>query len=98
MIITSGYNVYPNHIENVLNSHERVLTSIVVGEKHPYKGEVSKAYVVLKPGFVKSDELDEELKTHCKKNLAKYMIPDSIEYRDSLPTTKIGKADYRNVK
>ena len=98
MIISSGYNVYPNHIENVLNSHESVLTSIVVGEPHPYKGEVAKAFVVLKPDVKQSAELDAELKEHCKRNLSKYMLPATIEYRDSLPKTKIGKADYRNVK
>ena len=98
MIISSGYNVYPNHIENILNSYEKVLTSIVVGEPHPYKGEVAKAFVVLKPEFEKSDEIDADLKEHCKRNLAKYMLPAKIEYRETLPTTKIGKADYRNVK
>ncbi|MDD2504794.1 MAG: class I adenylate-forming enzyme family protein [Bacilli bacterium] len=98
MIISSGYNVYPNYIENVLNSHPSILTSIVVGEAHPYKGEVVKAFVVLKEGIKKSSKLDNELKEHCKKNLSKYMLPASIEYRDSLPQTKIGKADYRNVK
>ena len=98
MIISSGYNVYPMHIENVLNAHPDVLTSIVVGEPHPYKGEVAKAFVVLKPGVKKTAELSLALKEHCKKNLSKYMLPASIEYRDSLPQTKIGKADYRNVK
>lgn len=98
MIISAGYNVYPMHVENVLNSHPSVLTSIVIGEAHPYKGEVVKAFVVLKPGFKKTDELDAKLKEYCKKNLSKYMLPATIEYRDSLPQTKIGKADYRNVK
>jgi len=98
MIISSGYNVYPNHIENVINSHEKILTSIVVAEPHPYKGEVAKAFVVLKPEFEKTDELDKDLKEHCKRNLAKYMLPSAIEYRETLPQTKLGKADYRNVK
>lgn len=97
MIITSGYNVYPMQIENVLNSHPKVLTSIVVGVPHPYKGEVAKAYVVIRPEY-KKDDIDEELKELCKKNLSKYMIPAAIEYRETLPQTKIGKADYRNVK
>jgi long-chain acyl-CoA synthetase len=98
MIISSGYNVYPNHVENILNSHEAVLTSIVVGAPHSYKGEVVKAYVVLKPGIKQSEELDQEIKEHCKKNLSKYMLPSTIDYRDTLPVTKMGKADYRNVE
>ena len=98
MIISSGYNIYPNHIEGVLNSHPKVLTSIVVGAPHPYKGEIAKAYVVLKPEYKETEEIDQELKEYCAKNLAKYSLPSSIEYRETLPVTKIGKADYRNVK
>ena len=98
MIISSGYNIYPNYVENIINTHPKVLTSIVVGAPHPYKGEVAKAYVVLKPEFELTDEIDEEIKEHCKKNIAKYSLPVSIEYRETLPVTKIGKIDYRNVK
>ena len=98
MIISSGYNVYPNHIENVINSHPKVLTSICVGAPHPYKGEIIKAYVVLKPEFKQNEEIDASIKEHCKQNLSKYMLPATIDYRETLPQTKIGKADYRNVK
>jgi len=98
MIISSGYNIYPNHVENVINSHPKVLTSIVVGVPHPYKGEVAKAYVVLKPEYKGNDKIDAEIMEHCKTNLAKYSWPTSIEYRETLPVTKLGKADYRNVK
>lgn len=98
MIISSGYNVYPNHVENVINSHPKVLTSIVIGGPHPYKGEIVKAYVVLKPNFKENAKIDNEIREHCKKNLAKYMLPVTIDYRETLPTTKLGKSDYRNVK
>jgi long-chain acyl-CoA synthetase len=98
MIISSGYNIYPNHVENILNSHPKVLTSIVVGAPHPYKGEIAKAFVVLKPEFKLNDKIEEEIKEHCQKSLAKYSWPASIEYRETLPVTKMGKADYRNVK
>ena len=98
MIISAGYNVYPNHIENVLNSHEAVFASIVVGAPHPYKGEIVKAFVVLKPEYTQTEELDESIKDHCSKNLSKYMLPASIDYRENLPQTKMGKADYRSVK
>ena len=98
MIITSGYNVYPNNIENVINSHPSVLTSIVVGVPHDYKGEVAKAFVVLKPDAKAGPEMETEIKEHCKKHLAKFSLPASIEFRETLPVTKVGKADYRNVK
>ena len=97
MIITSGYNVYPSHIEEVIESHPAVLQCSVVGVPHPYKQEVPKAFVVLKDGFhglfVKKD-----IKDHCKKNLAKYMIPNEIVIRKKLPKTKLGKVDFNKLK
>jgi len=98
MIITAGYNVYPNHVESVINSHPKVLSSIVVGKEDDYKGEIPIAYVVLAPEFRKKGDITDELMSHCKKNLSKYMWPTSIEFRDELPVTKIGKPDYRNVQ
>ena len=97
MIITSGYNVYPSHIEEVIESHPAVLQCTVVGVPHKYKQEVPKAFIVLKEGFhglfVKS-----EIKEHCKKNLAKYMMPSEFVYRKQLPKTKIGKVDFRKLQ
>ena len=97
MIITSGYNVYPSHIESVIESHPAVLQCSVVGVPHPYKQEVPKAFIVLKEGyhglFVKS-----EIKDYCKKNLAKYAVPYEFVYRKSLPKTKIGKVDFQKLK
>lgn len=97
MIISSGYNIYPNHIENIINSHPKVLTSIVVGAPHSYKGEVAKAFIVLKPEYKLTDEIDQDIQEHCKKSLAKYSWPVSYDYRETLPVTKVGKVDYRNV-
>ncbi|MDD2504792.1 MAG: class I adenylate-forming enzyme family protein [Bacilli bacterium] len=98
MIISSGYNIYPNHVENIINNHPKVLTSIVVGTPHPYKGEVAKAFIVLKSEYKLTDEIKEEIKKHSENNLAKYSWPVAYEYRETLPVTKVGKADYRNVK
>ena len=67
MIITSGYNVYPSQIEEVLLSHEAVLNVSVIGIPHPYKKEVAKAFIVLKKGYKKSEELKEDLIKLCKK-------------------------------
>lgn len=93
MIVTSGYNVYPSHIEEIIESHPAVLQCTVVGVAHPYKQEVPKAFIVLKDGFhglfVKSD-----IKEYCKKHLAKYMVPHDFVYRKKLPKTKLGKVDF----
>ena len=94
--VSGGYMMPPS--EGSQSPKEKVLTSIVVAEPHPYKGEAVKAFVVLKPEFKKSDTIDQDLKEHLKKSLSKYMLPAKIEYRETLPTTKMGKADYRNVK
>ena len=98
MIITSGYNVYPSRIEEVLMMHEAVLTVSVVGIPHPYKVEVPKAYIVLKKGYRKSDKLILELKELCNKNLAKYAIPKEFEFRNSLPKTIVGKVDFNKLQ
>ena len=97
MIISSGYNVYPSHIEEIIEKHPAVLQCSVVGVPHPYKQEVPKAFIVLKDGFhglfIKS-----EIKSYCQKNLAKYMIPSEIVIRKKLPKTKLGKVDFNKLK
>lgn len=97
MIVTSGYNVYPSHIEEVIESHPAVLQCTVVGVPHPYKQEVPKAFIVLKEGFhglfIKS-----EIKEYCKNNLAKYMVPHEFVYRKKLPKTKLGKVDFQKLQ
>ena len=97
MIITSGYNVFPSHIESVIESHPDVLQCTVVGVPHPYKVNVAKAFIVLKEGrhslLVKND-----IKSFCKKNLAKYMVPTEFVYRKQLPKTKLGKVDFQKLQ
>ena len=97
MIITSGYNVYPSHIEEILEKHPAVLQCSVVGIPHPYKQEVPRAFVVLNDGFHRIF-IKNELKKYCKKNMAKYMIPDDIIIRKKLPKTKLGKIDFNKLK
>lgn len=97
MIITSGYNVYPSHIEEVIESHPAVLQCTVVGVPHPYKQEVPKAFIVLKEGYY-SLFVKNEIKQYCKKNLAKYMIPKEFVYRKKLPKTKLGKVDFKKLQ
>ena len=97
MIISSGYNVYPAHIEEIIEAHPAVLQCSVVGVPHPYKQEVPKAFIVLREGyhglFVKA-----EIKNYCKKNLAKYMVPHDFVFRKQLPKTKLGKVDFRKLQ
>ena len=95
MIITSGYNVYPSQLENIIDGHEKVLLSCVVGVKDKYKMQKVKAYVVLRPGVEPTDEVREELMAHCRKHIAKYAMPYEIEFREDLPKTLVGKVAYR---
>ena len=95
MIITSGYNVYPSQLENIIDGHEKVLYSCVVGVKDKYKMQKVKAYVVLRPEYKPSDEIKEELMAHCRKHIAKYAMPYEIEFREELPKTLVGKVAYR---
>ena len=97
MIISSGYNIYPAHVEQVIEEHPAVLKCTVVGIPHPYKMEVPKAYIVLKNGYSPLG-VRKSIREHCKKNLATYAIPYEFEYRKSLPKTLIGKVDFKKLQ
>ncbi len=98
MIISSGYNIYPNQIENVLEEYPAVMLSSAIGVPHPYKGEVVKVFLVLKKGYTWSKQLEEELRELCKKNLPRYSLPAEYEVRKALPKTMIGKVDFRKLQ
>ena len=98
MLIVSGYNVYPSHIEDVIMEHKDVLNCGVIGIPHPYKVQVPKAYIVLKNGVRANAKIKKEIKEYCEKNLAKYMLPKEYVFRESLPKTMIGKVDYRELE
>jgi long-chain acyl-CoA synthetase len=95
MIITSGYNVYPSQLENIIDAHELVQMSCVIGLPDPYKMQKVKAFVMLKPGIAPSEERKEILLAHLRKNVAKYAMPYDIEFREDLPKTLVGKVAYR---
>ena len=97
MIVTSGYNVYPSQIENILEGHPAVQRSCVIGVPDPYKMQKVKAFVVLKKDVQNSPELIEDIMAHCRKHIAKYAMPYVIEVRDSLPTTLVGKVAYTQL-
>lgn len=97
MIVSSGYNIYPQHIENIIDSHPDVLMSCVVAKKHPYKHQVAKAFVVLKDGIEPTEKLKEEIMNYCMKDLAKYSLPAEIEFKKNLPKTLVGKVAYTEL-
>ena len=98
MIVSSGYNLYPARIENVIEELPFVLKVCVIGIPHPYKIEVAKAFVVLKEGYDANETLRSEIYNHCVKNLAKYSLPYEIEFRNELPKTKVNKIDFRKLQ
>ena len=95
MIITSGYNVYPSQLENIIDGHEKVLISCVIGVKDSYKMQKVKAFVVLRPGYTPSEEIKKEILAYCRERIAKYAMPYDIEFREELPKTLVGKVAYR---
>lgn len=95
MIVSSGYNIYPAQIENVLDAHELVQMSCVIGVPDPYRMQKVKAFVMLVPDKKPSDAVKEELLAYCRKHIAKYAMPYDIEFKDSLPKTLVGKVAYR---
>ena len=95
MIVTSGYNVYPSQLENVIDGHEKVLLSCCIGIADDYRGQKIRAYVVPMPGIAPTQELKQELLTHCAQYIAKYALPREIVFRTELPKTLVGKVAYR---
>lgn len=98
MIISNGYNIYPTELENVINKCKYVASSVVVGIKDKIRQEAPKAVIVLKNGVQRSSEVEKEIREFCKKNIAKNAQPSEFEYTDALPTTKIGKINYRKFE
>ena len=95
MLITNGYNVYPSQLENIIDGHEKVLLSCVVGVQDPQRGQRIRAYIVPMPGIEPTDALKEEILTYCKDHIARYALPREIEFRTELPKTLVGKVAYR---
>jgi len=88
MIIVSGFNVYPNEVENVVTMHPDVFEAACVGVTGERGGEVVKVFVTLKPG---STATVDDIRDHCRENLVAYKVPKIVEFRDELPKTAVGK-------
>lgn len=95
MIVTSGYNVYPAQIENILDAHELVQMSCVIGVPDPYKMQKVKAFVKLVPDAKQDEETKQLLLDYCRENIAKYAMPYDISFKDEMPKTLVGKVAYR---
>ena len=95
MLVTSGYNVYPSQLENIIDHHDKVLISCVIGIKDEYRGQKIKAFVVPMPGVEPTEDLKQEILDYCAKHIAKYAMPREIEFRTELPKTLVGKVAYR---
>ncbi|WP_440873932.1 long-chain-fatty-acid--CoA ligase FadD [Thalassotalea sp. PLHSN55] len=94
MIIVSGFNVFPNEIEEVVMMHDGILEAAAIGVPHEVSGEVVKVFIVCKGEKV----LEKELIAHCKDNLTNYKVPKLIEYREELPKTNVGKILRRELR
>lgn len=94
MIKVSGFNVFPNEIENVLAGHPKVLEVAAIGVPDPKSGEVIKAFIVKKDQSL----TEEELKKFCHDNLTNYKVPKYFEFRMELPKTNVGKILRRTLK
>lgn len=94
MIIVSGFNVFPNEIEDVVMMHDGVLEAAAIGVTHEITGEAVKIFIVLKDKTVTSKDLIK----HCRENLTSYKVPKNVEFRDELPKTNVGKILRRELR
>ncbi len=95
MIVASGYNIFPQEIDEVLFEHPKILEACTIGVPDDYRGEAPKAYVVLRQG----ENLErEEVIAYCKQKLASYKVPRQIEFIEELPKSAVGKILRRELK
>ena len=98
LIVSSGFNVYPSQIENVIEQHEEVQISCVISVPDDFHGSRIKAFIVLRDDKEATEEIKESIIAHCKKNVTKYAMPREFEYRKELPKTLIGKVAYLKLE
>ena len=87
MVVVSGFNVYPNEIEDCLARHPGILEAAVIGVPDESTGEAVKAYVVKRDGGLS----EADIRAHCKQHLTAYKVPKRVEFRDELPKSNVGK-------
>ncbi|GAA5187363.1 long-chain-fatty-acid--CoA ligase FadD [Ferrimonas gelatinilytica] len=94
MILVSGFNVFPNEVEDVVALHNKVLEVAAVGVPHEVSGELVKIFVVRKEAGL----TEKELISHCRKHLTGYKVPKLVEFRDELPKSTVGKILRRELR
>ncbi len=97
LIISSGYNIYPSYVENIILKNKYVDTCAIIGIPHPYKKQAVKAYIVLKEDIKLTNSIKKQIKKYCEENLARYSWPYEYEYRQELPKTLVGKISYKEL-
>lgn len=97
MIISSGYNIYPLELEEIICKHPDVKDCVVVGIEDKIKKQVPKAVIVLKEGIEDNYSEMKKILDYCKENMAAYEVPKKIEFKKDIPKTAIGKVAYRDV-
>lgn len=97
MIISSGYNIYPEQIENAIESNSKVLNASVVGIPDTKKGEIPVAFIVLKSHSENGEDVINEIKDIVNNNISKYAIPKDYIITDTIPKTAVGKVDYQKL-
>ncbi len=98
LITSAGYRIGPAEIEDCLIKHEAVAISAVIGKPDPVRGEIVKAFIVLKPGYAPSSALEEEIKDFVKIRLALHEYPREIEFISELPLTSTGKIMRKDLR
>jgi acetyl-CoA synthetase len=98
VIMTSGERVGPFEVESKLVEHPAIAEAGVIGKPDPVRGEIIKAFIALRDGYVASDELKEEIRLFVKQGLAAHAAPREIDFRDKLPKTRSGKIMRRVLK
>lgn len=94
MILVSGFNVYPNEVEEVACTHPGVFEAAAVGQPDPKSGEVVKLFIVKKDPNLTAEEVIK----HCRANMTSYKVPKTVEFRESLPKTNVGKILRRELR
>jgi long-chain acyl-CoA synthetase len=90
-----GFNVYPKEVEEILCTHPRVALAAVIGLPHPESGETVKAFIKPRPGETVTEG---EILEFCREHMAGYKRPRSIEFRDEIPTSMVGKVMRRVLR
>lgn len=98
IIVSSGYNVYPQYIENTLRELDFIKDACVVGIPHPYKVEIPIAFIKLKDDIKLSYTIRKKIMDHVKKKLSHFMIPKDYIFKSEFPKTKLGKTDYNELQ